>query len=325
MNKIYQHIGIHKHYYWLVTILLWGLGGPVFAQTPPFSPSTLPPLPTGPSGAAPNNPTNPSAAINPAPNNPINPSAAITPVPTTPGTPSVLPDLAAAIAPPLAIAGNTALAPLPANSAATPTPASPTKNGAAPPLPLPSPLADLPPPLPESSDPASARTALPPLNNAPAPGTAEAPPPPPPDLNVPVPLLPTVTASKNAPNATALPEVNVTSEKPKRKSWETVLAPTVIPTRTRFNYRRVVQPATIYRAQYSADNSHLPPAVSREQYVALLFQRVAANDVEATRALLNAGIRVDETDGSGQTPLAIARQSGARDTAALLLARGARG
>ncbi|MFM9890378.1 MAG: hypothetical protein ACKVOE_07070 [Rickettsiales bacterium] len=297
MNKILQHIGIHKQNYWLVTILAWGLCFATQAQTPSFSPSSLPPLP--PVALA----TTPSVPLSPDPVKPVS-----SPEPLSSQLPN--PDAGAPKAfPPLEPSGQTSAA----AKDAPPTP---------PPV---SPLADLPPPLPESSAQGATNTALP---NA---GTilSDSPPPPPPGFDLPTPPIerasPIISPPPPLGLATSLPEVTVTAEKPKQKTWKTVLAPTEIPTRTNFNYRRVVLPGTIYREAYSPENRHLPVAVNREQYVALLFQRVAANDVEATRALLNTGISPSQPDASGQTPLSIARRYNAPDTARLLIARGAQG
>jgi hypothetical protein len=62
----------------------------------------------------------------------------------------------------------------------------------------------------------------------------------------------------------------------------------------------------------------------REDYVRLLFKHAATNNIDGTRALLNAGTDINATNPRGETPLAVARRYGAMDTAALLAARGAR-
>ena len=121
------------------------------------------------------------------------------------------------------------------------------------------------------------------------------------------------------PDATAAAPVDV----PNQHTWYTRLAPAIVPPKTSFNYRRQVLPDAIYKKQYDRDNDHLPVAVTREDYTRLLFERVAANDIDATRALLNTGLPVTLRDGSGQSLLGIARQYNARDTANLLIARGA--
>lgn len=147
-----------------------------------------------------------------------------------------------------------------------------------------------------------------------------------PGFGLPVPGSPTPQTDEPAiAAATTLAEIDVDAEVPEKpiRTWETRLAPSIIPTKTRFNYRRQVLPDAIYRTHYSRENAHLPTSVSREYYVQLLFNRVAANDVNATRALLNRGIAVNITDTSGMTALDVARRYGASDTARLLRARGA--
>ena len=56
----------------------------------------------------------------------------------------------------------------------------------------------------------------------------------------------------------------------------------------------------------------------------MLFSVVAKNDINGTRALLNAGTGVDVTNSYGETPLQVAKRNGARDVAELLVARGAK-
>lgn len=123
-----------------------------------------------------------------------------------------------------------------------------------------------------------------------------------------------------------VPEVDVEAP-PKFKmggrTWTTKLAPAIVPMNTSFNYRRQVLPDAIYRTQYDRENRHLPTRVTREDYTRILIERVAANDINGTRALLNEGLSVNTTDGYGQTLLAVARRTGARDTERLLIARGA--
>ncbi len=123
---------------------------------------------------------------------------------------------------------------------------------------------------------------------------------------------------------TSLPEVHVNSEKKQVKTWLTKLEPTVVIPKTNFNYKREILPDAIYRDSYNAENSHLPKRVTREDYENLLFASAARNDVEATRALLNAGTGLGVTNADGETPLMVAERSGAIDVAALLTARGAK-
>ena len=274
----------------LVTILWWGLCLPVQAQTPSFSPPSLPALPGVPSV---NTPAAPSATTPnaPAASNPTQPKLAALP---TVDMPSLSDNGTAATKPAIA------------------TP------------PAPNVLADLPPPAPESSERVtSAPTALVPppialVANPVVPPLVPALPAPPgsgaPQINeakaVGKPVLPPLNFSSN--------EGDEKPKKPQPKSWQTVLAPTIIPPKTNFNYKRQMLPSTISRTSYGLDNQHLPPAVMREDYARLLANRAAANDLVATRALLNAG--ADDKDMA----LAAAQSAGAHDTARLLVARGAR-
>jgi len=266
---------------------------PVHAQTPSFSPPALPPLPGFPSVTAPS-----------------------APAPKT-NTASTMP---------------AATSPLPPDLEALAKKKETEKEAAAKPKNL---LADLPPPVPESSelavvkpDAAPKAPALPTAKmetNVATPVAALAPPD---GLVLPLPELPGAGAKAPAlvlplPPALApleadLPAVEAKTAVPKLKSWQTVLAPAVVPMETRFNYRRQILPPTISRTRYSRDNGHLPRAVMREDYAELLVNRAAVDDLEATRALLNAGA------DSKEAALAAARISGATRTEQLLLARGAR-
>lgn len=140
-------------------------------------------------------------------------------------------------------------------------------------------------------------------------------------LPAPLTVIPVMQAEP-APETTSLPEINV--EKPKPKTWLTKLAPSYIPVQTNFNYKREVLPEQIYNTSYSRENRHLPKRITRDDYANLLFDSVAKNDVNATRALLNAGTGINSTNPYGETPLALARRTGAVDVAALLESRGAR-
>jgi hypothetical protein len=121
-----------------------------------------------------------------------------------------------------------------------------------------------------------------------------------------------------------LPKIIIERAKPAPKSWETTLAPTALNKTTNFNYKRHVLPESIYAKQYSKANRHLPSRMTRQDYSRLLLQSVARNDLEATRALLNAGANLNVRNAYGETPLALAKRAGARDVAALLVARGGR-
>lgn len=140
-----------------------------------------------------------------------------------------------------------------------------------------------------------------------------------PNTSIVPPALPSIPLA-----AVSLPEINVEQAKPKVQSWQTKLAPSIIPPQTNFNYKRVQLPESIYATQYSKDNSHLPIRVTREDYQALLFSVVAKNDIDGTRALLNAGTGLEVTNSYGETPLAVAKRSGATEVAELLVARGAK-
>ncbi len=140
-----------------------------------------------------------------------------------------------------------------------------------------------------------------------------------PDIAIIPPALPT-----NVLAAAPLPEISVTRVKPKVQTWMTKLAPAIIPPRTNFIYRRVLLPEEIYATRYeNKENRHLPFRETREDYEALLFSAVQNNDIDATRALLNVGTGLEITNGFGETPLMVAKRSGAMDVAQLLVARGA--
>ena len=142
----------------------------------------------------------------------------------------------------------------------------------------------------------------------------------PPALNL---TLPAIDNHSMNAAITALPEVNVGADRPKEKTWKTTLAPTTVPMRTKFNYKRVMMPSAIYASDYNDLNKHLPKAQTRQDYENLLFVSASKNDIVATRALLNAGTDINSTDANGDTALTIARRSGAYATAELLVIRGA--
>jgi hypothetical protein len=114
------------------------------------------------------------------------------------------------------------------------------------------------------------------------------------------------------------------SDKPAVKTWKTRLAPTSTDLKTRYNYKRTTLPDVLYRPAYNASNKHLPLRVTHDDYAGLLFNSVAHNDVDATRALLNTGVSVQAINPYGETPLMLAHRMGAMQVAALLVARGAR-
>lgn len=186
-------------------------------------------------------------------------------------------------------------------------------------------LSDLPPPIaPEASD----KVGDAPANTAPLPPAVSLP-----TVDVPVALAPALPAPPGlaVPLPGAPPGLEPTgapekepAKKTAAKTWQTRLKPVSTAYDTRYQYRRVLMPGVIYRTQYNLDNQHLPTRVTRSDYEYLLFQRAAMNDVDGTRALLNAGTYINTTNTRGETPLAVARRHGAQQTAMLLQARGAR-
>ncbi len=144
-----------------------------------------------------------------------------------------------------------------------------------------------------------------------------------PGMNLPVPVpsgtpAPTVAASPSANTLVGSSESMALPPKPAIRTWGTTLAPAIAPMTVTYNYKRQLLPSTIYRTSYDRENDHLPKAVTREDYIALLYASAAANDVNATRALLNTGLQANMGEA-----LAVARRAGANDTARLLIARGA--
>ena len=137
--------------------------------------------------------------------------------------------------------------------------------------------------------------------------------------------FPTAPQNLSMNSPTALPEVAVDAPPPapKVRTWKTKLAPVQQASTRGYNYRRQVLPDGIYRKQYDRENQHLPTQVTREDYAQLLIQRVALNDINGTRALLNEGLSVNTIDSYGQSLLSVARRYGAHDTERLLIARGA--
>ena len=148
-----------------------------------------------------------------------------------------------------------------------------------------------------------------------------------------LPLPGEVIDEKNMPALPAIPGLSANSTGAKKakvaddktkKSWEVTLESPAASEEIHFNYRRVLLPNAIYRTAYDNENEHLPLAVTRQDYEGLLFVSVMKNDVDATRALLNAGTDIRAVNGQGQSLLAAAHGAGANATERLLLARGAR-
>lgn len=288
----------------LVTLITVGWCLQAQAQPTDFS---LPPLPgsfptaNGSTGAAP-----------PLPSTPIAPNAGaqkttatISEAADAPAAPDAIPELANLPIPaaPAAVGATAETQPAATADAAAVIPAPPL------------------PPMAEAADTVTGEATAPPALPAAPPLTVAAPP-----NSLPGFALPSAPATNPMETATALPEVSVDAPpafKMGGRTWTSKLAPAIVPKNTSFNYRRQVLPDAIYRTQYDRENRHLPTRVTRDDYARYLADRVAANDINGTRALLNEGLSVNTTDGSGQSLLTIARRFGARDTERLLIARGA--
>jgi hypothetical protein len=295
-----------------VTLVVGGLCVEAFAQSPTVSSPGLPPLPSLPALANNNAPAAPTLNIPATPQAPT--LAALPIVPLAPAAANVtaandpsfqpvkLPALEVVKTPVASAQPSVATAPVAEPAApsaeATEAAAAAKASGVA--------------PVADGSNATPAVAGLPPLG---VPGL--------PPLGLP---LPNGGAVENGVAAVSLPEVHVDQEKPKPKilSWQTKLAPAIVAPKTNFIYKREVLPEAIYRESYDRENSHLPNRVTRKDYENLLFASVAQNDINTTRALLNAGTGIEATNEAGETPLAIAKRSGAMDVAALLTARGAR-
>lgn len=310
----------------LVTLLTVGLCGHALAQTPDFS---LPPLPPGMPTAGTASPI-PDSGTLADPGEKQSKTANNVALANAP-TPDAIPELAGLPTPaPDSVGENTPADAVTAEADSTPlttptaTPAAPAAVDAANSIADPVTASATPPP---SIAPGSIAT-----NLAPPPTTL-------PGLNLPLPG--SEDATNAAPTVAAAPAASVVNAAamhsadnaplptpqlpPAGVTWKTTLAPSVVPPQTRFNYKRQILPDAVYKKEYDQENRHLPTAVTREDYTLQLFQRVAANDVDGTRALLNTGLSPRTIDGWGQSLLAVARRNGAQDTERLLLARGANG
>lgn len=301
----------------LVTLITVGWCLQAQAQPTDFS---LPPLPDF-SGSNANGQT---GSVAPIPASPVAPNAGAqktTAMPEATDAPVAIPELANLPTPAPPALGATEIPASPTVATATATEPAST----APALPE---APALPPVMAESSDRVADDATGPIASTAPAPLSVGAPPATLPGLSLPLPPSSVGAAPASAPAtaSTTLPEVDV--EGPAKfkmggRTWNTTLAPSYQPKTTSFNYRRQVLPDAIYRKQYDRDNNHLPRQVTRDDYTRILIERVAKNDINGTRALLNEGLSVNTTDSAGQTLLAVARRFGARDTERLLIARGA--
>ena len=173
-----------------------------------------------------------------------------------------------------------------------------------------------PPPIAEMDNlPVINNAAPPPLPPIPARRSAAIPPPPP------IGGLPPIGTPLAVPSGgTGLPSLAFAAP---QKSWEVPLAVTRKPKKTKFNYKRVELPESVYRFAYNRDNQHLPTRVTQYDYDQHYLHAIARNDINATRAFLNAGIPVNMRNANGDNTLIIALQFGAYDVARLLIARGA--
>lgn len=333
MRKLVQIFEFQLKQFTIFTVLMGGLGAHAFAQAPSLSLPSLPPL------AAPvtsNNPTigalppiNLPALAQPAnpvivqPASPASPSASAA-VPASP--PSVLPTLPPLPGSPEAVKAENDAAPKGSLTPIVPKAVERRAPDTASAVAVDAPVGGMP-PLPAISTPPAVAT----LPDIEVDSTVAAAPP----LALPVgiPVLP-LPGEESAPaaemsEADALaaleeaPVVNVVREKAPPKTWETKLAPAIIPLETNFNYKRALLPSAIYRTDYDKNNNHLPRRITRDDYASLLFTSVAKNDLTTTRALLNAGVSLKATNPYGETPLELARRLGAEQVAQLLMARGA--
>ena len=321
----------------LVTLLVWGFSIPSYAEAPSLSPApsvvsgkelstesgakeakrnfSIPNIPAAPAmpsgGMAPLPPEIPGlnfdtpqdqlAAAKAAKDAPppipqsLEPE---TPVAEAAIPPNPMPEFGAEKAPPL----DGALLPEPIaepKAAATPVAKAAPTPAAAPEIPA---L-----PTPPNADFALANDAPPPLPTSLGAGAT----PPALDLGMP-------TGTDSPTEAGGLVETS-----PEVKTWQVKLAPSYKPKETKFNYRRVLLPAEIYRDSYNAANRHLPIRQTMESYDQLFLQAVARNDINGTRAFLNSGRDINTTNAQGESALTIAIRAGAVDTARLLEARGA--
>jgi ankyrin repeat protein len=327
MRSTAQITGIQLKRMGVAALVVGGLCVQAFAQSSPASPS-LPPLPALPNISA-SAPAAQASVNTPAPQAPTLAALPIIPQAPSAATPSIASDPSVKL-PELGVdkknAGTAqggdaqAGSSTPPQAEAAPSTASPEAGEAA--------LAA----KVSSGEKPADTSATPNVNTPPSPIAGGLP-------SLPglpgLPGLPTAggdAASAATIPAIALPEIQVDQQaqppaiarKPKLKTWMTKLAPSIIPPATNFNYKRDALPEAIYRTQYDSDNQHLPRRMTRDDYAGLLFTSVAANDVEATRALLNVGTGLQVVNSYGETPLATAKRIGAVDVAALLVARGAR-
>jgi hypothetical protein len=118
--------------------------------------------------------------------------------------------------------------------------------------------------------------------------------------------------------AAPAPEPAIEIAPPKKDSGAGKKLPLV-----RFNYKSQHLPETIYKKQYNTHNKHLPKAYYPEDYDQLAFSAAAANNLNAVRALLNAGRDIEMRNEHGETLVMVATRHGSRDVLRYLLAKGA--
>jgi hypothetical protein len=292
----------------LVTLLLWSLSNPAIAQAPPLSlpmaePGTpdsiasfpIPPILSG-TDAAPLPPATPAIPEDAY----AEPAAASAPQPlplTLAEEAGPLPEIRVPEAEPRPEAASNAPTSPPANVIAKrPARALTADTNLAPAQALPS-MPALPSPIQASR-----------RSNAPPPLTLP--------TIAPPPLAATNPSVASPLSGGLLPNVRVS------KSWEVALAPSIKPKTTKFDYRHAgnTLPYDMYRGP---GNSHLPPRMNDTRVQAEYFYVIAQNNINATRAFIDAGQSIEAPNTQGDTPLIVALQFGALDVARLLVVHGA--
>lgn len=88
-------------------------------------------------------------------------------------------------------------------------------------------------------------------------------------------------------------------------------------------HKTQILPSTIYKKQYSVQNSHLPKARTIDDFDRYVFSAAAADNINGLRALLNMGRSPNLQNRDGNTPLMASAFSDSINTARLLLIKGA--
>ena len=91
----------------------------------------------------------------------------------------------------------------------------------------------------------------------------------------------------------------------------------------RFNYKNQRLPYPIYKKNYDAHNRHLPTAMYESDYDAATFMAAMSNNVNALRAMINAGRNLEMRSPQGESLVAVAVRYQAHDALRYLLAKGA--